>query len=338
MRTPAAIVLAFPVLLLGLVAGVPAPAAAAAGPDAGLPVPELVYEADEEMAGLVRRLETLDRQRLAGAVRLTGLKEPGRPIRVVLVAEDAELARRTPSWVAGYASGTAGPIVLFPSRASVYPYDGLEELLQHEVAHVLINRAAAGRPVPRWLHEGIAMVAGERWGLEDQGRFALEVARRGETPLSDVGRLFRGDNAAVKRAYSISGGFVTFLLRRHGPGVTAAILDRLAAGEPIRQAFRSATGESLAAAETAFWKRETFWKRWVPLLTSSTVLWIGVTLLALLAIYRRRQRDAELEERWEDEEVARARPVGSNRPRLPAHGDGGEGGDGRTDAGGEWVN
>ncbi len=281
------------------------------------PAPRLVYQGDPDTQDSIRRLEAIDPVRLAGAMRLTGLDTPGRPIRVVVASERSDLARRAPPWVAGYASGTDGPIVVFPARAGAYPYDSLEELLQHEVAHVLVNRAAGGRPVPRWLHEGIAMTAGDRWGLEDRGRFALDVARGGAVPLARVDRLFRGSSSEVRRAYAVSGGFVNHLLRRHGPRVTGDLLAGLAAGRPLEDAFAAATGEPLAAAEERFWRRQTFWHRWVPLLGSSTVLWIGVTLLALLAFRRRRRRDAELMARWEDEDAAAARAAAAREAGEP---------------------
>jgi uncharacterized membrane protein len=41
---------------------------------------------------------------------------------------------------------------------------------------------------------------------------------------------------------------------------------------------------------------------WVPIIGSSTSLWLAVTVLALLAIYRRRRRNREIEERWAKEE------------------------------------
>jgi hypothetical protein len=42
----------------------------------------------------------------------------------------------------------------------------------------------------------------------------------------------------------------------------------------------------------------------VPFLTSSTTLWIVVTVLALYAFKRRRERDAAIREAWDEEEQA----------------------------------
>ena len=288
--------------LLLLTAVVLTPHAPARHPPA--PLPDLQITGPPEAAPDVRRLQHMNLERLVGAVRLSGLADPGPPIRVLVVPEGSSLAEQAPSWVAGYATGAGGAIVVFPARAGAYPYDSLEELLQHEVAHVLIDRAAGGRPVPRWLHEGIAMTAGDRWGIEDDWRFAVDLTRTGEVRLAELDRLFARPGS-VSRAYAVSGSFVNFLLRRHGPRVTAELLAEIAAGRSFDDAFGSVAGETLGAAEEAFWRRQTLWFRWVPLATSSTVLWIGVTALALVAIVRRRHRDAELRERWAAEEAAR---------------------------------
>jgi len=306
---------ALPALVAVLLAASAAPGAEVEPP----PAPGLIVEAPAELAAYARRLEDFDERRLTGAMRLAGLDEPGAPIRVVLVPEGAETARRAPPWVAGYAVGAAGPVVLFPARANAYPYDSFEELVQHEVAHVLVERAARGAPVPRWLHEGIAMTAGEAWGLEDRTRFAIAAARRERVPLDRLDRRFGGGAADAATAYAVAGGFVNFLLRRHGPAVTGDVLAGLARGLDVEAAFREASGESLAAAEAAFWKRTTLWHRWVPLLTSSTALWIGVTLLVLWAVRRRRAKSAAIEERWAREEAwLRAEPArGEGGAEIP---------------------
>ena len=77
-------------------------------------------------------------------------------------------------------------------------------------------------------------------------------------------------------------------------------------------------GRDLDDEMEGFWRRLSFAYRWLPFLTSSATLWIGVTGLFLLAARRRRRRDRELEERWrrEDEVLAPAAeaPVSPSEP------------------------
>jgi MYXO-CTERM domain-containing protein len=271
---------------------------------AGQAPPALLIEAPPSMAAARARLEGFETRGLADLVRLVGLNSPGEPIRLVLADEGSEQARQVTPWTAGYALGEAGLIVLFPARSPSYPHDSLEDVLRHEVAHVLIDRAAAHRPVPRWLHEGLAMAAERPWGFRDRTRLASAVLLGPRLTLDDVDRLFLGDQGAQERAYALAGAQVRDLMSEHGRAAPAAILRELAAGVPFESAVARVTGQSVPAFEAAFWQRQRTWTLWVPLVTSSTTVWLAAIGLAALAVIRRRRRAAGIRRRWEEEEAA----------------------------------
>jgi hypothetical protein len=74
------------------------------------------------------------------------------------------------------------------------------------------------------------------------------------------------------------------------------------------------TGDTLELAEYRFFVREALWHTWVPFVTSSGVLWAAITVLAIVAIRRRRTKSAAMRERWEAEEE---REVVPERPERP---------------------
>lgn len=265
----------------------------------------LIVEAPPALEPLAERLRSLDPVQIEGAARLVGLADPGPPVHVILAEEGSAEALAVPRWVAGYARPELGAVVLFPARAPSYPDSSLEDLLRHEVAHVLVGRASGGRPLPRWFHEGVALIAGLAWGLEEQSRLAATLLSGSEVPLAEVDRRFGGSEGEVRSAYTLAGAFVRDLMGRHGREVIGEVLSNVAAGQPFEEAFARATGSTLAEAEHTFWERQTFWYRWVPFLTSSVVLWILITLLALWAMQRRRRRDAAQRAVWDAEEAAR---------------------------------
>jgi peptidase MA superfamily protein len=272
-------------------------------------LPELLVEAPPELAGLAETVRRFDPELLRPAMRLVGLEDPGPPIRVVLAPESSPTALSTPAWISGFAASSRAEepvVVLLPARVPRYPDGNLAELLQHEVAHVLITRAAGGRPVPRWFHEGLAMAASRGAGLEDRTRVALAVLVDGSLPLRSLDRAFPEGPPAAHKAYALSRDFVETLLRRHGQAAAARILAGVARGQSFDQAFAAATGETLAAVEASFWRRRTFWNRWVPVLSSSAALWIGITMLALVAFRRRQQRDQARRAQWDEEEEVAA--------------------------------
>ena len=265
-------------------------------------VPRLIVTAPPSLAATAARLESYDTSRLAGVMRVVGLSTPGPAIHIQLVDESSELARTTPAWIVGFAVPSDSAIALFPARTPSYPDDSLDGLLLHEVAHVLIYRAADSHFVPRWFNEGLAMAAERVWGLEDRARVTTEVLLRSQVELSNIDELFGSDRRGAVRAYALAGAFVREVLATHGADAGARILARVATGQPFEPAFHEATGQSLQVAEARFWRRAALWNRWIPFLTSTVVLWIGITMLALYAIRHRRARSAAIRRRWHDED------------------------------------
>ena len=264
-------------------------------------LPVLEIDAPASLRTVAERVARFPLSGLADAMRLAGLSDPGPPIDVVLVAEGSELARRTPSWISGFADPGRSLVVLFPERTRLYPTASLEALLQHEVAHVLFSRAARGRPIPRWFNEGLALAAERQVGFENRSRVAWTRIRHGEIPLSDLERLFTGGPAATRRAYTIADALVQDVLERHGEASAGRILARLGRGRPFPRAFEEATGEPLDAAVARFWHRPV-WVRWVAFAGQPFYQWMVITALALCAIYAHRRRRAEQRRRWEEEE------------------------------------
>jgi len=288
---------------------------AVASPAAQAP-PVLVIMAPEELASARSRLEAFDRQPLAGIVRTVGLEHPGPPIQVVLAGEDSEAAREVSLWTAGYALSHSSLIVLFPSRSPVYPHDTLEDVLRHEVAHVLIGRAAGGQAVPRWFHEGLAVAVERPWDLEDRSRLVWELIAGPRLSAREMNALFDGGQGAQSRGYSLSAAFVRDLIRAYGAGAPAAILGLVREGAPFDRALATVAGRPLGLVEDAFWDRQRGWTMWMPLATSGEAFWLGVIGLAALAVWRRRRNAWRIRRRWEEEERTAA-----ERERAASHSD-----------------
>lgn len=265
-------------------------------------IPQLQIEAPAELADARARLASFDPIRLRGVMRLVGLEVAGDPIRVVLLPEGYEMAKRTPPPTAGYALPDQNLIVLFPARSPQYPHDTLEDVLHHEVAHVLMARAAGGAGLPLWFHEGLAVLGERTWGLEDQARLVSEMVMVSRTPLDRVDAMFAADEGSKTRAYTLAAAFVRELIRRHGADAPANVLRRMRGGETFERAFANAMGESVAEAENAFWSGQRFWTSIGPFLTTQTALWMGVTVIALAAIIRRRMQRAAKRRQWEESE------------------------------------
>ncbi len=302
-------------LLWALVVGLLIPAGVVMG-EPSRRSPELAVETPPDLAGVAEEVKVIGRGDFSSGLVMTGLMEFSSPIRVVLAPEGSDVSERTPVWISGFADGESRTIVLFPGRVSSYPDDNLKTLVHHEIAHVLVAEAARGRPVPRWLNEGLATVAAREWGIEDRARYAAAVVGRGPRTTAELDLGFAQGGRRVARAYALSGAFVRWLRSEYGEQVTARILELLSRDMRFREAFVRATGDTLEWAEHRFFVREALWHTWVPFLTSSGVLWAAITALAVIAIRRRRTKSAKMRERWDaEEEIVAEREIPT--PRKP---------------------
>ncbi|HEV8377050.1 MAG TPA: hypothetical protein VGR38_12540 [Candidatus Polarisedimenticolia bacterium] len=203
-----------------------------------------------------------------------------------------------PHWAVGYVRGGSREVVLRGVWVRTYPFGDLLSLFGHEMTHVLLNTLPAAESVPRWFHEGLAVMESRRWSFRDAFALGTTVLVGRPTPLSRLSRSFPSEDDAARAAYAESFHFVSYLEREHGPGAIRRILDRMRAGASFPQAFREALGRDLATEETAWRDHVNFAYRWVPALTSTGVLWMGITLLVLASRIARIRRDRNLLETW----------------------------------------
>jgi hypothetical protein len=114
--------------------------------------------------------------------------------------------------------------------------------------------------------------------------------------------MFVGGQQDQERAYAIAGTLVHELRQQYGATIGARILARVRTGSSFDSAFSAETGVTTETFDARFWESQRIWTTWIPILTSSAVLWPGITILALLAIYVRHRRNREMQKRWEDED------------------------------------
>ncbi|MYI74637.1 MAG: hypothetical protein F4057_04750 [Acidobacteria bacterium] len=292
----------------------------AASQQAAAPVaPPVVVEAADPLAGVASQVRELDTTRLASIMRLTGLSDAGGPIRVLIVPEDAALARDTPTRVAAFADASLDLVVLFPARIGSYPYSSLETVLFHEVAHVLTARAGGGGRIPRWFNEGLARAAERTWGLGARSRFTWEVIAGGRLSATALEGLFYGSDRDVARAYVLSDAVVRDLLEHYGPDAPARILARMAGGAPFEVALYAVTGYPVDGVMLSFWSRHDTWKSWISAAGHPFTQWVLITLLALAAIWSHRRRRQRRRLQWELEEQAEQDEWEEHRRRYRIH-------------------
>lgn len=262
---------------------------------------ELAIEAPASLATVANHVRGVDRRRLDEALARAGLNVPPK-IRVTLIPEDDARARNIPAWIVGMAVGTHD-IAILPERIGAYPYDSLESVVWHEVVHLALAAQAAGHPLPRWFHEGVAMSVEKGWGVTSQ--LQLLVATASDPGLSDLSRLFNSETQPeTASAYLLAVALVSDMRRRHGAAVPGAIVDRVAQGVPFADAFAQETGETPENAAERAWQVYRRWTSWLAILASASSIWLGIMTLAVVAFVVTRRRRRQRRQRWDEEQDA----------------------------------
>jgi hypothetical protein len=257
-----------------------------------------VSAAEPRDEALARRLEGDAAEVLAAVSRRLDLPPPPRVTVVVAddvprtPAEEARLGLRgVPAWAAGVAQPEQARIVLFARRAASYPHTDLRGLLAHEGAHLVLGfNLPPGAAVPRWYHEGLAMVTERDLSLTD----AFELARMqifgAPYPLDALGGGWPLSPAGARRAYAESLSVVSFAEGASYPGAPRRLVSAMRDGLPFPRAFNLAYGMSLESTEYLWRQNARLTYLQAPLLWAGAIIQAGLGLLAIGAYLRARLR------------------------------------------------
>ena len=289
-------------MLLGLtLVALSSPADVFAAPPAGLRLHVELHDLDADRRPPLERLTRRALRDVEGTLhaRLEG------DLRVDFVGTD-EAFRRVLHANGGRGGGAepwiAGLALLHDDRIIVsLGGQGLlrtSEVTRHEIAHVAIHALAGQRWLPRWYHEGVAMmVAGE--ATFDRLKEGIGAGAFGQLEgLDSLDDGFGGNRISAERAYAVAAGFLRFAVRRTGnPAALADVHRRMALGLDFGPAFTATFGlapDPLFEIYVHFIGTSS--SRWTAMLTESAI-WSLVSILFVIAMFvgwmRRPQMDSE---------------------------------------------
>ncbi len=242
-----------------------------------------------------------------------GVRADGRFYMVLIPAGGAPdsglraLDATVPWWAAGYTVPERRLCVIRMSMAGRYPNGSIEAVLAHEATHLLIHDAH-GPPLPLWFEEGVATWEGRRWEFRDVVAYSTSLLTADLPKLAELDSSFHASAAEAQLAYAGSHAFVARTIHTYGPNVVRDLL-RASRTEPFPRAWERVTGTTLARAETD-WRRASLIRyRWIPVLTASSTLWIGITLLSVGVGMRKRAAQRRVREQWAREEREAQEPI-----------------------------
>ena len=203
-----------------------------------------------------------------------------------------------------YAVPDRNLIVIDYSKVSTSPFS-LETTLIHEFCHLLLHDHIPH--IPRWLDEGLCQWAS---GGFDEIIFNMRQSALNQAsmtgnfiPLAALGSAFPRSEHARILAYEQSKSFINYLVRIFGEEKLLELLDRIAHGEMIQEAFHEVYG-------TGFDQLEISWQdsirkdlTWFTYLGNHIyeLLFVGGAILSVLGFFRlirkkRQYKDEDFDE------------------------------------------
>ncbi|MFW5966549.1 MAG: peptidase MA family metallohydrolase [Persicimonas sp.] len=181
----------------------------------------------------------------------------------------------------------------------------------HELAHVAVDQARGGEPVPRWFNEGFAVMMAQQWDHERSERLAQAAAGDNLRSFDKLWDEFPAHQMSGALAYDQSFHFVRWLRAEYGEDLFARVNEQLGEDTSFREALESETGVGFDALE-ARWRESltgsaSFWS----ILRDDLTIFFGAALLFIVTYIvarrrRRRQLDAmpdEPDSRWDYDEA-----------------------------------
>jgi len=250
----------------------------------------------------------------AAATRTALTEWVGQPVlsevRVVVARTPGEMAMLAPAnapfpeWAAGVAYPEVRLVLLTVLPVHPSSQHDLAEVFRHELAHVALEDAVSGRPIPRWFNEGFAVMASGETAFARMSTLWSATVSDHLLSLSELDRTFPAKEWDAEVAYAEAADVVRFLVRREEKHRFRGLVSRLRDGETMDSALFNSYGEQTATLESEWRedvaKRYTFW----PVLFSGSIIWAGTLGLFAVGWRKKRRKAAATLARWEREEAA----------------------------------
>ena len=227
--------------------------------------PELMVRFETRLKGIAEDVFDLYPRIKSNLEKTFGWEMPFRPT-VFLVQNKGYFQRLTGNkLIVAFAAPAENLIVIDCSRLHIRPHR-LDQILKHEMVHLILHHNIRSVHLPRWLDEGVAQWLSE--GVAElleapQRSFFEEALLSGKyIPLRDLKYSFPIDKKNLMLAYEESRSFVAFISDRYGDNRIFEILEHLQKGNEIHTAFYTSFDASPEEIEDRWimqQRRQTTW-------------------------------------------------------------------------------
>jgi hypothetical protein len=169
----------------------------------GYPITIRYLEKDEKVADKISVVAADAIPRLSRELGLQEIK----PLRVFLISDmeafKKEMQVRLPSWGVAFAL-MDNQVMLVDVRRATHAMNKLENVIPHELSHLLVAQRVGGVGLPMWFVEGLAMWQAREWSLIENWRLMEAVWGKRAPTLNQVYVSLPREEPRARDAYRVA--------------------------------------------------------------------------------------------------------------------------------------
>ncbi|MCI0451243.1 MAG: hypothetical protein L0Z51_02495 [Candidatus Latescibacteria bacterium] len=251
---------------------------------------------------VAEKVDAITREELPRLMSELGLSQLG-PIDIVVTDDardyDASLTDRLPNWGVAFAILDEQRILVDVQKAT-RAYNSLDEVVPHELSHLLVRQRVPHAQLPIWFSEGLAQWQAREWSLFDSWQLMQGVWTGSVPHVEDLARQYPTDETRAQDAYRISYAAFTDLFSEVGFTKLPEFLGAVEAGESFALGFSDYWG--FTVADYAVYFQDDVEKRYRskalafqsgPLFGFAALVFVAVVIRQSI---KRRRKFAQLEE------------------------------------------
>ena len=246
------------------------------------------------------------------------------PLKIVYYTKSHahEMGFVLPEWGGGGAIGDS--LIIIPVDFKPFLEQSFRQITVHEIVHIILARAYQSFEIPRWFHEGAAMLLSGELSFEENALVSKAIFLGRLMPLGSIDSVNSFKRNRADLAYSQSHLAALFLVDQYGITVLSDILRGARKSRDFKAGMLDAIGLTMREFEEMVEKYVASKYRFVFFVTDSYLWWALIVLLFIAGFVattiRNRKRAAAMEEgeRLEMEKnQATEPPEGNDEVKLP---------------------
>jgi hypothetical protein len=241
------------------------------------------------------------------------------PLKIIFFSKsfDAGLKSALPEWGGGGAIGDS--LIIIPTDFKPFLEQSFPQITVHELVHIVLARAYPSVKIPRWFHEGAAMLLSGELSYEENATISKAIFFGRLMSLSSIDSVNFFNRGRADIAYSQSHLAVLYLVEQHGITLLSEILRATRKSRDFQSGLSDDLGLSLREFEDIVEKYIESRYKLVFFITDSYLWWLLIVLLFIVGFIstslRNKKRAAAMEEAEQREmEALRVMQMAQEQP------------------------